>query len=161
MIYTCTTFGSCCSHFFRGVFFHYYSRVTGACPVTMDLIVRVNVTTTTSLLGSMLIARQNDEFHLVKRPRSARSSACITMLSTCWHSSLQCRSRIHNTTPFGLRHVADTEVVTYFSTIFPSEAPNRLITRFMLCVGALQCSRHASCRARCRLVSTSQLPVAS
>ena len=45
MIYACTTFGSVCV-FFHGVFLH--SRVTGACPVTTDLIMRVNVTTTTT-----------------------------------------------------------------------------------------------------------------
>ena len=37
---TCTTFGLC---FPRGVFFR--TRVTGACPVTTDLIMRVNVKT--------------------------------------------------------------------------------------------------------------------
>ena len=41
MIYACTTFGLC---FFPGVFVS--STVTGACPVTTDLIMRVNVRTT-------------------------------------------------------------------------------------------------------------------
>ena len=41
----CTTFGFVCV-FFRGVFLH--SRVTGACPVTTDLIMRVNVRTPTT-----------------------------------------------------------------------------------------------------------------
>ena len=40
MIYACTTFGS---FFFPVVCFH--SRVTGACPGTMELIMRVNVRT--------------------------------------------------------------------------------------------------------------------
>ena len=44
MIYACTTFGLLV--FFPGVFF--YSRVTGACPMTTDLIMRVNVRTTTT-----------------------------------------------------------------------------------------------------------------
>ena len=39
--YACTTFGLC---FFSGVFLS--SRVTGACPVTTDLIMRVNASTT-------------------------------------------------------------------------------------------------------------------
>ena len=43
VIYACTTFGLC---FFSGVFLS--SGVTGACPVTTDLIMRVNVTTTTT-----------------------------------------------------------------------------------------------------------------
>ena len=38
MIYACTTFGLC---FFPGVFLH--SRVTGACAVTTDFIMRVSV----------------------------------------------------------------------------------------------------------------------
>ena len=42
MIYAYTTFGLLV--LFPGVFFH--SRVTGACPVTTDLIIRVNVRTT-------------------------------------------------------------------------------------------------------------------
>ena len=37
MAYACTSFGLC----FAGVFLR--SRVTGSCPVTADLIVRVNV----------------------------------------------------------------------------------------------------------------------
>ena len=41
VIYACTTFGLC---FFSGVFLS--SRVTGACPVTTDLIMRVNASTT-------------------------------------------------------------------------------------------------------------------
>ena len=41
-MYTCATFGLVV--FFRGVFLS--SRVTGACAVTTDLIMRVNVTTT-------------------------------------------------------------------------------------------------------------------
>ena len=50
MIYACTTFLFFC--FFRGVFLR--SRVTGACPVTTDLIMRVNVgTTTTSVFSGM------------------------------------------------------------------------------------------------------------
>ena len=43
-IYACTTFGLFV--FFPGVFLS--SRVTGACPVTTDLIMRVNVRTTTT-----------------------------------------------------------------------------------------------------------------
>ena len=37
--------------FFPGVFLS--SRVTGACPVTTDLIMRVNVRTTTTIRGSL------------------------------------------------------------------------------------------------------------
>ena len=44
MIYECTTLGCVCV--FPGVFLS--SRVTGACPVTTDLIMRVNVRTTTT-----------------------------------------------------------------------------------------------------------------
>lgn len=44
MIYTCTAFGM--FYFFPGVFFHF--RMTGACLVTTDLIIRVNVRTTTA-----------------------------------------------------------------------------------------------------------------
>ena len=44
VIYACTTFGSFV--FLPGVFIG--SRVTGAFPVTTDLIMRVNVRTTTS-----------------------------------------------------------------------------------------------------------------
>ena len=43
VIYARTTFGLC---FFPGVFLS--SRVSGACPVTTDLIMRVNVRTTTT-----------------------------------------------------------------------------------------------------------------
>ena len=43
VLYACTDFGLC---FFPGVFLS--SRVTGACPVTTDLIMRVNVRTTTT-----------------------------------------------------------------------------------------------------------------
>ena len=49
MIYACrlyTTFGFDCAFFFLGVFLH--SRVTGAYPVTTDLIMRVNARTTTT-----------------------------------------------------------------------------------------------------------------
>ena len=45
VIYACTTFGLCV--FVPGVFLS--SRVTGACPVTTDLIMRVNVRTTTTV----------------------------------------------------------------------------------------------------------------
>ena len=44
MIHACTTLGCVCV--FPGVFL--ISRVTGACPVTTDLIMRVNVRTTTT-----------------------------------------------------------------------------------------------------------------
>ena len=48
-IYACTTFGLFV--FFPGVFL--LSRVTGACPVTTDLIMRVNVRTTITTSGRM------------------------------------------------------------------------------------------------------------
>ena len=55
-IYACTTFGLFV--FFPGVFL--LSRVTGACPVTTDLIMRVNVkttktTTTTTTTTTMVL----------------------------------------------------------------------------------------------------------
>ena len=43
-VYCCTPFGFPCV-FFSGVFLH--SRVTGACPVTTDLVMRVNVRAST------------------------------------------------------------------------------------------------------------------
>ena len=45
-LYACTTLGFVCV-FFPGVFLHF--RVTGACPVTTDLIMRVNVRATTTI----------------------------------------------------------------------------------------------------------------
>ena len=47
MICACTTFGFDCV-FFPGVFL--YFRVTGACPVTTDMIMQVNVITTSTIL---------------------------------------------------------------------------------------------------------------
>ena len=44
VIHACSTLGCVC--FLPGVFLS--SRVTGACPVTTDLIMRVNVRTTTT-----------------------------------------------------------------------------------------------------------------
>ena len=42
-----------CFVFFPGVFFH--SRVTGACPVTAELIMRVNVITATNVYQGMCV----------------------------------------------------------------------------------------------------------
>ena len=56
---TCTTtFGLL--YFFVGVFFH--SRMTGACPLTTDLIMRVDVRTTTTTEAA---ADRLSQFHLV------------------------------------------------------------------------------------------------
>ena len=53
--------------FFPGVFLS--SRVTGACPVTTDLIMRVNVrTTTTTIL--------HEDTHLVIRATGVSHTAC-------------------------------------------------------------------------------------
>ena len=49
VIYACTTFGLC---FSPRVFLS--SRVTGACPVTMGLIMRVDVRTTTTTTTEIL-----------------------------------------------------------------------------------------------------------
>ena len=54
VVYACITFGLFV--FFPGVFLS--SRVTRACPVTADLIMRVNVRTTTTTLRFILIDRQ-------------------------------------------------------------------------------------------------------
>ena len=56
VIYACTASGLC---FFPGIFLS--SRVTGACPVTTDFIMRVNVrttTTTTTITGIQSIRDQ-------------------------------------------------------------------------------------------------------
>ena len=50
----CVYYLGCCVCFFPGVFLS--SRVTGACPVTTDLIMRVNVRTTTTTTTTILCA---------------------------------------------------------------------------------------------------------
>ena len=66
-----TTFGLLL--FFPGVFLH--SRVTGACPVTTDLIMRVNVRTKTTRRE----AQKNpvDKKFSRKRPFSTHGSDCV------------------------------------------------------------------------------------
>ena len=54
MIYACATSGCVCV--FPGVFLS--SRVTGACPVTTDLIMRVNVRATTTTRGCTFCAKK-------------------------------------------------------------------------------------------------------
>ena len=66
--YACTTFGLCC---FPGVFLS--SRVTGACPVTTDLIMRVNVRTTTTTTAAAAAERVVIQLHRLR----TRYQVCI------------------------------------------------------------------------------------
>ena len=74
MIYASTTFGFV-RLFFHGVFLH--SRVTGACPVTTDLIMRVNVrtaTTTTAVTTTQQQQQQQQQQQeLLKRLRASET----------------------------------------------------------------------------------------
>ena len=61
--------------FFPGVFLS--SRVTGACPVTTDVIMRVNVrTTTTIFVGRVSMRWRNTFFEGI--PRETANSAIVT-----------------------------------------------------------------------------------
>ena len=70
VIYACTTSGCLC--FFPGVFLS--SRVTGSCRVTTDLIMRVNVRTTTMAVENRLAA-----LCFARSPRATHASRATNL----------------------------------------------------------------------------------
>ena len=71
--------------FIRGIFLH--SRVTGACPVTMDWIMRVNVRTTTTATTCPSVSAEHCIYTggtvAVTKPRASTTVLVVQLLLYC------------------------------------------------------------------------------
>ena len=85
----------CLCVFFRGVFLH--STVTGACPVTTDLIMRVNVRTTTTTTSCRVLLYMAGTGTLLQLYAHALEEPCSTQQYTAAQAAyhLKCSIKKH------------------------------------------------------------------